>query len=159
MAKVTADEETRIVALIDQGKARNEIAREVERSASTITGIATKHGRSFDRSATKTATAAKAADNDARIEALLQRALSAAEKEYSRLDALDRGERYRLVKVSAGQVIDRMVSTAPEEDRQRMHTTAAIQVDKAKVLRSMKSDAREGKTLIERFVDGLAEAS
>lgn len=61
-SKVTAAERKRIARLHAEGKTRNDIARAVGRSASTITKICTELGLSFDRTATKAATEAKVAD-------------------------------------------------------------------------------------------------
>lgn len=160
MAKVTADERKAIIATLQQTESIGETARRHKRAKSTISGIAAAEGLTVaDRSATKHATAARAADNDARVEQLLERWAKRALTELDRVDALDGGAQFRLVKATgSGKVVDEMVTTAPEEDRQRMLTGAAIATDKVKVLRSLRSDAREGKTLIEQFVDGLAEA-
>lgn len=63
---LTDRELDRIRALHGEGKTRNDIARELKRSASTITKACTNMGLSFDRTATKAATEAKVADAKAR---------------------------------------------------------------------------------------------
>lgn len=63
---LTERELARIRQLHGEGKTRNDIARELKRSASTITKACGKLGLSFDRSATKAATEAKVADAKAR---------------------------------------------------------------------------------------------
>lgn len=59
---VTTAERRRIAKLHGEGLARNDIAKAMKRSASTITKICGELGLSFDRSATQAATAAKVAD-------------------------------------------------------------------------------------------------
>lgn len=56
MAKLTPEERERILVLRAKGLGRNAIAREIGRSAGTISAVVTEAGESFDRSATKKAT-------------------------------------------------------------------------------------------------------
>jgi hypothetical protein len=63
---VTAEDEAAVRRLHADGKSRNDIAREIGRSPSTVSKLAGKLGLSFDREATAAATAAKSADLAAR---------------------------------------------------------------------------------------------
>src|SRR5688500_5983787 len=65
--RIPDDEREAIAAAIREGRPRNEIAREFNRSAGTVSNIATEFGLTdaFDRSATKNATEARQADNQA----------------------------------------------------------------------------------------------
>lgn len=77
---VTVEERAQVAALHAQGKSRNEIARELNRSGRTITRIAVEAGLSFERAGTVAATAAKKADGAARRAQLQVDALEAAQK-------------------------------------------------------------------------------
>lgn len=68
-----------ILASIDAGKSRNDVAREHGVSASTVSRIAAANGRSFDRSKTKRATEAKKADVASRRAAFSERLIRLAE--------------------------------------------------------------------------------
>lgn len=59
---ITDAERQRIAELHAAGKSRNDIATEIGRSAAVVSKVAGQLGLSFDRSATKAATAAKVAD-------------------------------------------------------------------------------------------------
>ena len=59
-------ERKRILALHADGMSRNDIARTVKRSSSTVTRIVHEAGGTFDRTATKAATEAKTVDASAR---------------------------------------------------------------------------------------------
>jgi hypothetical protein len=68
-----------IRALAAAGKSRNDIARELNISAGSVTAIAKEIGVSFDRSATATAVRARSIDCKARRLALSERLLDEAE--------------------------------------------------------------------------------
>lgn len=76
----TDDERARILQAVKAGKGRNEIAREHNRSPSSISKIAHAAGLNFDRSKTEVATKAKQADNRARRAELAPRFLDKAEE-------------------------------------------------------------------------------
>ncbi|WP_433465717.1 helix-turn-helix domain-containing protein [Spirillospora sp. CA-128828] len=82
-APLTPEERDRIAQLHAEGKTRNDIARELGRSQSTITKVARELGLTFDRTATAAATKAKQLDAKARRAQL-------------KLDLLDDAERLRL---------------------------------------------------------------
>lgn len=72
-------ERTHVVADIDAGMHRNELARKYKRSPSTISKIAAQAGRSFDRTKTAAATQAFVVDMAARRAALAEGLLADAE--------------------------------------------------------------------------------
>lgn len=80
MAAITDAERKQVRQLHARGLGRNDIARELGRSVSTITAVAKQLGLSFDRSMTAAATAAKVADAKARRAALQLDLLGDAEK-------------------------------------------------------------------------------
>jgi hypothetical protein len=73
-------ERDRIRAMHAAGRSRNDIARELGRSASTISKAAGRLGLRFDRAKTTAATAAKVADAKARRAALALALLGDAER-------------------------------------------------------------------------------
>ncbi|GII84583.1 hypothetical protein Ssi03_25730 [Sphaerisporangium siamense] len=96
-----------ILADIDAGKNRNEIARRQEVSASTVSRIAAAHGRSFDRSSVETATRARQADNKARRAALATAALDDADAMRRRALAAEAGRDARDFATAYGIFIDK----------------------------------------------------
>lgn len=157
--KLSDTERAEIEQAIRHGGNRNEIARQFGRSPGTVTNIARECGiaEAFDRTATKRATAARQEDNRARRAELIERCYNAASIELERIEAVQRGEPYRLVHACGnGSVIDQETTTAPARDRQAIATSAGIWIDKAKVLESVNDgsgDAALG--LLERLFDGI----
>lgn len=89
MARPIDDNDRRRVReLHAQGKSRNEIARTIDRSPSTVSKIADELGLSFDRAAqVETATRIRAADLAARRVAFAERLQDIAEREADKLTA------------------------------------------------------------------------
>lgn len=77
---LTKRELDRIKALHSEGKSRNDIAKDLGRSASTITAACNKLGLSFDRTKTAAATKAKVLDARAKRAELMNKLLDDAEK-------------------------------------------------------------------------------
>lgn len=77
---LTAKDRKRVRELHAAGRSRNAIAREIGRSASTVSKIADALGLDFDRSATAAATQARSADLAARRTALADRLTDDAER-------------------------------------------------------------------------------
>lgn len=80
MAAITDAERERVQQLHARGLGRNDIARELGRSVSTISAVAKQLGLSFDRSKTAAATAAKVVDAKAKRAQLMTDLLDDAEK-------------------------------------------------------------------------------
>ncbi len=76
---ITDADRARFAELHSRGLGRNDIARELQRSPSTVTKLARAAGVTFDRTATAAATAAKQLDNRARRAALESGLLDDAE--------------------------------------------------------------------------------
>jgi hypothetical protein len=79
-APLTDDDRERVRQLHTAGACRNDIAREIGRSPSTVSKLAKQLGLSFDRSKVKAATAAKAADAKAKRAVLMNNLLDDAER-------------------------------------------------------------------------------
>jgi len=77
---ITAAERRRIKKLHAEGATRNDIAKALKRSASTITKVCGDLGLSFDRAATKAATEAKVADAKAKRAQLMVELLDKSER-------------------------------------------------------------------------------
>jgi hypothetical protein len=132
---LTDDERTRIIDLARQGVARNEIARQVGRSVGTVTRTAHAAGCTFDRSATKIATAALVADAKALRAQLRVQLLDDARRLREQLweSAVERKAMTvsRGGGVSAVEIIDLYLDQPTFADKQRIMTAAAIAIDKS----------------------------
>lgn len=93
---ISDDEREQIRAGHAAGKSCNEIARELGRSASTVSRAARDLGLSWDASRSAAATEAKQASNRARRARLVQRMYDRADKIMDRLEA----DQFKLVGVS-----------------------------------------------------------
>ncbi len=93
---LTQAERDKIAALHAKGKGRNEIAREIGRSAYSVTKVVKELGLSFDEAATVEATAARVAQMKARrvdlAEKLLDDALKLRERLWSPHNYYERGQ-------------------------------------------------------------------
>jgi transposase-like protein len=79
-APISDEKRTRITELCGQGVSRNDIAREVSVSPSTVSKIAEEIGHSFDRTAVENATRARKADNAAKRAQLVSDLLDDAQE-------------------------------------------------------------------------------
>jgi hypothetical protein len=77
---ITDDERDRILQLHDQGMSRNDIAREIGRSGSTVTKVVHDAGLTFDRAPTKAATEARKVDLAAKRASLRAKFLTRADE-------------------------------------------------------------------------------
>jgi hypothetical protein len=118
-------ERAEIIAAIEAGEPRNEIARRFERSGGTITRIATESGLSFERAQTRAATAARRADLAARRVLVAEAFLSKAEQA---LDAID--GTFVLHNWYQGGYAEVTVEVPPTGDRKNLMITAAIVIEK-----------------------------
>lgn len=83
---ITDVDRDRVRELHGQGTTRNDIARAISRSPSTVTAIARQLGLSFDRSKTAAATHARQVDNRARRVEIVGRLYDRAEQVLARLE-------------------------------------------------------------------------
>jgi hypothetical protein len=77
---ITDDDRRRVRSLHAAGRNRNQIAKELSRSGSTVSKIAAEFGLSFDRDAVKAATVARVADAKARRAELMHALLDDAQR-------------------------------------------------------------------------------
>jgi transposase-like protein len=122
---------TAILASIDAGKSRNEVAREHNVSASTVSRIAASNARSFDRSKTKNATEAKKADNAALRAATSRRFL---EKANELLDQMDGEHTVFNFGGKDNTFNSKVLPKPPVADLRNLMTAAAVAVDKHLVI-------------------------
>ena len=119
MARPVTDlDRQRVRELHAQGKTRNDIARDLGRSSSTITGIARHLGLAFDRAATQAATAARVADAKARRANVVDRLYGVIEKS---LDRLERAT-HTITETSFGKKLTWQADELPPE-----HVRALVQ--------------------------------
>ncbi|MFE5852004.1 helix-turn-helix domain-containing protein [Streptomyces sp. NPDC056500] len=133
---------------------RNDIARKLGRSPSTITGIARDLGLSFDRAAeVATATAARTADLAARRTALAATLQDVAEREIGRMT------RPQLYFEWGGKNHTYAERTQPEPtpaDRRTMMATAGAAIDRSLKLVPPKADhGGESRSIIGDLISGL----
>lgn len=108
---VTGLDRQRVRELHAEGKTRNDIARAIDRSASTVTKLAGEMGLSFDRAATEAATAAKVADAKARRAAIVARMYDQIEKILTRLER----EQHTITETSYGKKISWVDTDLPPD--------------------------------------------
>lgn len=143
---------TKIIALIRQEVARNEIARRCGVSTATVSRIARAEGLTFDRSQTKAATAAQTVDLTAARLRLAEKMTARAER---MLDDLD-GE--YLVYNFGGKdntYNERVLAKPPVEVQRNAVTTAGIAFDKLTRIIE-KSDETDGLAPVESMLGRLA---
>ncbi|MCI2424110.1 helix-turn-helix domain-containing protein [Saccharopolyspora sp. K220] len=94
-----------------QGKTRNDIAREIGRSPSTVSRLAHAAGLSFDRSKTAAATQAKQRDNAARRADLVRRLYGRGEANLGRLEA----PRYKFTTATVNGIETKVLDHVPAQ--------------------------------------------
>ncbi|WP_018561695.1 MULTISPECIES: helix-turn-helix domain-containing protein [unclassified Streptomyces] len=137
------------------GKSRNDIARAIKRSPSTVSKIATELGLSFDRAAeVAAATAVRKADLAQRRAAFAERLQDIAEREADRLEAPTLywewgGKEHKYAEKTADLPIP--------ADRRAIMSTIATAVDRSLKLVPPKDDgAAESRSVIGDLMAGLA---
>lgn len=125
---LTEDTRLRIVELFDAGETRNDIARMVGVSSSTVTTVCRKAGRSFDRAAQLLDLRADETDLTELRQRVTTKMLLVAE------DALDNLDGPHLVYNFGGKdntYIEHLLDEAPLETRLDAMRAASLAVDKA----------------------------
>lgn len=127
---VTQEDRDRVAELHAEGWSRAAIARELDRSPSTIGKIADRLGLGWDRAATEAATKARQVDLAARRAELAELLLDDAFRLRLRLyaptvvfDFIKGGE-------NAGAFVSATLDLPPHADARQIMTTVAIAVDK-----------------------------
>lgn len=106
---VTDQERARVAQLHADGLNCRQIADEIGRARSTVSGIARALGLAFDRAQTETATTARQVDAKARRAQLADRALDTADEMERRALAADTGRDARDYAAAYGVFIDRHI--------------------------------------------------
>lgn len=135
-----------------QGKTRNDIARTIGRSPSTVTGIAHVLGLSFDRSATAAATHARQVDNRARRTEIVGRLYDRAEQILGRLEA----ERYTFTATTVNGIESKVLDHVPAPDEKALASAMSSHLGAAARLEQV--DADKGAEGAKSMLGGLAVA-
>ncbi|WP_295851211.1 hypothetical protein [uncultured Microbacterium sp.] len=124
---ISPEQRQQVLDLHAQGLPRNDIARQTGISAGSVTNICRDAGLSFDRSATKQATAARTVDLAAGRIRLAEKMLAASE---SMLDKID--EPYLVYNFGGADnsYREHLLESAPVEVKRNIITTAGITFDK-----------------------------
>lgn len=114
---LTDAERERILELHRGGMGRNDIAREVGRSGDVVSRVVRDAGGTFDRAGeVAAATAAKAADNRARRQGLIERGYARAEKIYTRLEA----EQFQTSHGTPDGIVTKKLDFVPAQDEKAL---------------------------------------
>lgn len=146
-----------VLTLHAEGHPRNEIARLVGISAGSVTNICRAHDRSFDRSETKQATAARSVDLAAGRIRLAEKMLKVAE------DMIDRIDEPYLVYSFGGRDNDyneHTLDSAPVEVRRNIITTAGITFDKlTRIVEKSDTGLEEAVGVLDVLAEGFRAAA
>ncbi|MFF2014015.1 helix-turn-helix domain-containing protein [Streptomyces sp. NPDC058195] len=137
------------------GMSRNDIARKIKRSPSTVSKIAADAGLTFDRAAeVATATAVRKADLDSRRTELAATLHDVAEREIGRMT---QPQLYFEWGGSMHSYAERMQPEPTPADRRTMMATAGAALDRSLKLAPPKTDPGEqGRSVIGDLMAGLA---
>lgn len=149
---VTDTDRVRVRELHAEGKSRNDIARAIRRSASTVTGIARELGLSFDRSATAAATQARQIDNRARRTEIVGRLYGRAEHLLVRLEA----PVYTFTATTINGIESKTLDHVPAPDEKALATALSTHLSAAGRLEQV--DADKGSDGAKSMLGGLAVA-
>jgi hypothetical protein len=149
---ITDADRERVRDLHAEGKTRNDIAREINRSPSTVTGIARALGLSFDRSATAAATHARQVDNRARRTDIVGRLYGRAERILGRLEA----ERYTFTATTINGIESKVLDHVPAPDEKALASAMSTHLGAAAKLEQVDADA--GAEGARSMLGGLAVA-
>jgi transposase-like protein len=154
-APLTEQDRARILELHAQGMSRNDIAREVGRAAASVTKVVHEAGGTFDRAATKAATAAKQADATERKAAARLAELEILELMQKQVLDVFHGRKKHKTKIRAGMGAEEVVELdfIPAGELQqlgnaRSSTTTII----------TRLDENAGEQAARSLLGGLAEA-
>lgn len=154
---ISPEQRQQVLDLHAQGLPRNEIARQAGISAGSVTNICRDAGLSFDRSATKQATAARSVDLAAGRLRLAEKMLAASE---SMLDTID--EPY-LVYSFGGRDNDyneHTLDSAPVEVKRNIITTAGITFDKlTRIVEKSDTGLEQAAGVLDQIAEGFAAAA
>ncbi|MFB9929182.1 helix-turn-helix domain-containing protein [Amycolatopsis halotolerans] len=149
---ITDADRERVRELHAEGRTRNDIAREISRSPSTVTGIAQALGLSFDRSATAAATHARQVDNRARRTEIVGRLYGRAERILGRLEA----DRYTFTATTINGIESKVLDHVPAPDEKALASAMSTHLSAAAKLEQV--DADTGAEGARSMLGGLAVA-
>ena len=149
---ITDAERDRVRALHGRGTARNEIAREIGRAPSTVTGIARALGLSFDRTTTAAATHARQVDNRARRTEIVGRLYGRAEHLLARLES----DRYTFTATTINGIESKSLDHVPAPDEKALASALSTHLSAAGRLEAV--DADQGAEGAKSMLGGLAIA-
>ncbi|SDD86385.1 helix-turn-helix domain-containing protein [Actinokineospora iranica] len=149
---ITVADRARVRELHAEGKTRNDIARAINRSPSTVTGIARSLGLSFDRSATAAATTARQIDNRARRAEIVGRLYGRAEHLLARLEA----PAYTFTATTINGIESTSLDHVPAPDEKALASALSTHLSAAGRLEAV--DADKGSESAKSMLGGLAVA-
>jgi hypothetical protein len=154
---INDDQRQRVLTLHSEGKTRNEIARATGVSAGSVTNICRDAGLSFDRSATKHASEARAVDLAAGRIRLAEKMLAASE---DMLDVIDGPYEVYNFGGKDNTFESRVLDSAPVEVRRNVITTAAITFDKlTRIVEKSDTGLEQAAGVLDQIADGFAEVA
>ncbi|URC17981.1 helix-turn-helix DNA binding domain protein [Streptomyces phage Eastland] len=144
----------RVRELHAAGKSRNEIARALKRSPSTVSKIAADQGLTFDRAPVEAATAARKADLAARRADIAIRLHDVAERELAKMT---KPHLYFEWGGKDHTYAEKLQDEPTPADRRTMMATAGAALDRSLKLVPLKTDPGEqGRSVIGDLMAGLA---
>lgn len=154
---ISAEQRQQVLDLHAQGHPRNDIARQTGISAGSVTNICRDAGLSFDRSATKQATAARSVDLAAGRIRLAEKMLAASE---SMLDKID--DEYLVYNFGGSENTYRehLLESAPVEVKRNIITTAGITFDKlTRIVEKSDTGLEQAAGVLDQIAEGFAAAA
>lgn len=152
--KISDEQRAEVLRLHAEGLARNEIARQLNISAGSVTSICTAAGRSFDRSETKRATEARQVDLAAGRLRLAEKMLAASE---AMLDKIDGPYEVYNFGGKDNTFESRVLDSAPVEVRRNVITTAAITFDKlTRIVEKSDTGLEQAVGVLDTIAEGFA---
>lgn len=152
---ITDKDRAAVRRLHAEGKSRNEIARELNRSPSTVSKLAREEGLTFDRAAeVATATAVRKADLDARRTAMAETLQDVAEREIAKMT---QPHLYFEWGGKDHEYDERWQDEPTPADRRTMMATASAALDRSLKLVPLRSDpAQQSVSMLGNLMAGLA---
>lgn len=149
---ITDSDRARVRDLHAQGLSRNDIAKTVGRSPSTVSKIARALGLSFDRTKTVAATAAKQQDNRARRADLVGRLYGRSERILDRVEAPE----YKFTAPTVNGIETKVLDHVPAPDEKALAASVSSHLTSATKLEAI--DADRGSEAAKSMLGGLAAA-
>lgn len=149
---VTGSDRERVRELHAQGMTRNDIAKQIGRSPSTVSKLAHALGLTFDRSKTAVATVAKQRDNQARRADLVARLYGRGERILDRVEA----PRYTFTTATVNGIETKILDHVPAPDEKALASSVSSHLTSAAKLEAI--DADRGTDAAKSMLGGIATA-